>query len=42
MNGDSELLHNVRGPTGLAYIDVAFFEGKWDSTEWVIYISDNP
>ena len=25
MNGDSELLHNDRGPTGLAYIDVAFF-----------------
>ena len=25
MNGDSELLHNIRGPTGLAHIDVPFF-----------------
>ena len=25
MNGYSELLHNIRGPTGPAYIEVAFF-----------------
>ena len=25
MNGDSEVLHNIRGPTGLAYIDAALY-----------------